>query len=360
MNDCLFGKFSFFRVSGHTNKNLGYLLSTRTRPNPRSIATPHNSECCILPLATSPEKNKMSLGKKINHPLYVRGPFDCFKQIFNSKPDSLPSSQFGFTNHHLAIAFLDPVAGIKRNVKVKVSCFGSKGTPTIYHNKELNMHLGESDLFTHTIANKTGVWGIGNVLSNTKSTNLAAVIRRCWWYCGAIMIMQKKSVHFDMPYQIPGNKNLGKAFGIFQIGREIIIAVHVTDYNKKAKVWMITALNAATASGDHIWTNEEINPSSGSSKPQPPEFVSHKILNLDSEDEVEVEPTTPTSSGKGKGKFANSSECPTIFGLASGSATLNRIKNIMEEGDIHVKHPGSFSTKRGVQQGTTNNHKKKK
>ncbi|KAI7937776.1 hypothetical protein MJO29_015091 [Puccinia striiformis f. sp. tritici] len=347
------------KVSGHTNKNLGYLLSTRTRPNPRSIATPHNSECCILPLATSPEKNKMSLGKKINHPLYVRGPFDCFKQIFNSKPDSLPSSQFGFTNHHLAIAFLDPVAGIKRNVKVKVSCFGSKGTPTIYYNKELNMHLGESDLFTHTIANKTGVWGIGNVLSKHKVNELGSSYKTLLvvlWRHHDYGNDQKKSVHFDMPYQIPGNKNLGKAFGIFQIGREIIIAVHVTDYNKKAKVWMITALNAATASGDHIWTNEEINPSSGSSKPRHrPNF-----LNLDSEDEVEVEPTTPTSSGKGKGKFANSSECPTIFGLASGSATLNRIKNIMEEGDIHVKHPGSFSTKRGVQQGTTNNHKKKK
>ncbi|KAH9448856.1 hypothetical protein Pst134EA_028150 [Puccinia striiformis f. sp. tritici] len=221
------------------------------------------------------------------------------------------------------------------------------------------MHLGESDLFTHTIANKTGVWGIGNVLSKHKVNELGSSYKTLLvvlWRHHDYGNDQKKSVHFDMPYQIPGNKNLGKAFGIFQIGREIIIAVHVTDYNKKAKVWMITALNAATASGDHIWTNEEINPSSGSSKPRHrPNF-----LNLDSEDEVEVEPTTPTSSGKGKGKFANSSECPTIFGLASGSATLNRIKNIMEEGDIHVKHPGSFSTKRGVQQGTTNNHKKKK
>ncbi|KAH9442726.1 hypothetical protein Pst134EA_031603 [Puccinia striiformis f. sp. tritici] len=243
--------------------------------------------------------------------------------------DSLPSSQFGFTNHHLAIAFLDPVAGIKRNVKVKVSCFGSKGTPTIYYNKELNMHLGESDLFTHTIANKTGVWGIGSVLSKHKVNELGSSYKTLLvvlWRHHDYGNDQKKSVHFDMPYQIPGNKNLGKAFGIFQIGREIIIAVHVTDYNKKAKVWMITALNAATASGDHIWTNEgDQSVFRFKQATTPPEFH---------EDEVEVEPTTPTSSGKGKGKFTNSSECPTIFGLASGSATLNRIKNIMEEGDI--------------------------
>ncbi|POW06723.1 hypothetical protein PSHT_10242 [Puccinia striiformis] len=327
----------------------------------------------------------MSSAKKINHPLYVRGPFDCYKRIDSkiddTKTASPPSSQFGITNYLSAIAFLDPVAGIERNVKVRVSGFGSasagtalvqdnmyflsgrmvlpdkKGTPTIYYDNELNFLLGESDLVTQSIANKTSVWGFGNVLSKHEVNELGnnyktlLVVLRHTDYDND----RKGPVNFDIHYRIPGNKNLGKAFAIFQIGREIIIAGHITDYDKKAKVWMITALNAATASGDHTWANEETDLSSQSSKPRRrPNF-----LDLDSEEEDEIESTTPPGSDKGKGKSADSSGCSTLIGSASGSGTVNRIGSA-EGGEVHTQHMDSFSTKRGGQHGTTGDHKKKK
>ncbi|KAI7943289.1 hypothetical protein MJO29_013133 [Puccinia striiformis f. sp. tritici] len=295
-------------------------------------------------------------------------------KIDDTKTASPPSSQFGITNYLSAIAFLDPVAGIERNVKVRVSGFGSasagtalvqdnmyflsgrmvlpdkKGTPTIYYDNELNFLLGESDLVTQSIANKTSVWGFGNVLSKHEVNELGnnyktlLVVLRHTDYDND----RKGPVNFDIHYRIPGNKNLGKAFAIFQIGREIIIAGHITDYDKKAKVWMITALNAATASGDHTWANEETDLSSQSSKPRRrPNF-----LDLDSEEEDEIELTTPPGSDKGKGKSADSSGCSTLIGSASGSGTVNRIGSA-EGGEVHTQHMDSFSTKRGGQHDPT-------
>ncbi|KAI7967559.1 hypothetical protein MJO29_000836 [Puccinia striiformis f. sp. tritici] len=332
----------------------------------------------------------MSSAKKINHPLYIDSKID------DTKTASPPSSQFGITNYLSAIAFLDPVAGIERNVKVRVSGFGSasagtalvqdnmyflsgrmvlpdkKGTPTIYYDNELNFLLGESDLVTQSIANKTSVWGFGNVLSKHEVNELGnnyktlLVVLRHTDYDND----RKGPVNFDIHYRIPGNKNLGKAFAIFQIGREIIIAGHITDYDKKAK-----ALNAATASGDHTWANEETDLSSQSSKPRRRPNLNaasltityhcncHDIpyvsLDLDSEEEDEIESTTPPGSDKGKGKSADSSGCSTLIGSASGSGTVNRIGSA-EGGEVHTQHMDSFSTKRGGQHGTTGDHKKKK
>jgi hypothetical protein len=53
----------------------------------------------------------------------------------------------------------------------------------------------------------------------------------------------KVSVDFDVRYRILGHRNLGKVFGLFQVGREVVITGYISGFEDKgSRVWIVTVI----------------------------------------------------------------------------------------------------------------------
>ncbi|PLW25536.1 hypothetical protein PCANC_25625 [Puccinia coronata f. sp. avenae] len=115
-------------------------------------------------------------------------------------------------------------------------------TGTLYYDTELNMTIANSNSFSTSLANKVACWGFGNVVSRNEinevgSTSMTLLVTlKHTDYDN----LTRRSAEFEVRYQILGNKNLAKAFGLFQIGREMIISGYILGFDSKARVWIVT------------------------------------------------------------------------------------------------------------------------
>jgi hypothetical protein len=64
----------------------------------------------------------------------------------------------------------------------------------------------------------------------------------------------KAQVQFNTQYIIGGRKNLANTFGLFQLGREILISGHITGYEHAQFMWIVTVSNSST----HILQEHEL------------------------------------------------------------------------------------------------------
>ncbi|PLW56495.1 hypothetical protein PCANC_04848 [Puccinia coronata f. sp. avenae] len=125
-------------------------------------------------------------------------------------------------------------------------------TGVLYYDSELNVLISDSKTFTTSLANKTACWGFGIIVSRSEVTepgetsNVLMVTLRHTDYDNA----NKVSVDFDVRYRILGHRNLGKVFGLFQVGREVVITGYISGFEDKgSRVWIVTALSFSVASG---------------------------------------------------------------------------------------------------------------
>ncbi|EFP88820.2 uncharacterized protein PGTG_14159 [Puccinia graminis f. sp. tritici CRL 75-36-700-3] len=99
----------------------------------------------------------------------------------------------------------------------------SKTTPVFHYEGETIVDLGDSENFKADLTGKSSVLGFG--------------------------VVAKGQVQFRAQYIISGRKNLANTFGLFQIGREVLISGHITGYDQDEYMWIVNALSVSIASG---------------------------------------------------------------------------------------------------------------
>ncbi|OAV87762.1 hypothetical protein PTTG_09822, partial [Puccinia triticina 1-1 BBBD Race 1] len=143
--------------------------------------------------------------------------------------------------------------------------------------------------------NKAGCYGYGVVVSKveekddtsatTQFNNLLVKIRHTDYD-----IQTRTSVSFLVQYKVAGNRNLAKTFGLFQVGREVMISGHVAGYSINDRMLQVNALSVSVSSGS--------TPASG---PRPAEALpltgkTRRPLQIDFESEDEKSDKGPTTA----------------------------------------------------------------
>ncbi|WAR58474.1 hypothetical protein PtB15_5B708 [Puccinia triticina] len=139
------------------------------------------------------------------------------------------------------LTFLNNKTGEDVNMKVKLQGYGSSGTSLI-----------KDKGYPVSLANKAGVYGFGVVISKAKEkdnsavtpafNNLLVKIRHTDYD-----VQTRNSVSFIVQYKVAGNRNLAKTFGLFQVGREVLISGYIAGYNIEQH--MLQALSVSLSSG---------------------------------------------------------------------------------------------------------------
>ncbi|OAV85040.1 hypothetical protein PTTG_30845 [Puccinia triticina 1-1 BBBD Race 1] len=61
--------------------------------------------------------------------------------------------------------------------------------------------------------------------------------------------LTKQQVQFKTQYKIGGQNILANTFGLFQIGREVLISGNICGYGQEAFMWIVNALSVSIPSG---------------------------------------------------------------------------------------------------------------
>ncbi|KAA1114740.1 hypothetical protein PGT21_021159 [Puccinia graminis f. sp. tritici] len=136
-------------------------------------------------------------------------------------------------------------------------CFialNSNLTPVLHFDNETVISLGSAENFKGDLADKASVVGFGIVISQNEILepgtnpntirNLIVVLKHTDYDP-----VSKDQVQFKTEYKISGKKNLANTFGLFQLGREVLISGHISGYNQEQFMWTVNALSVSVASG---------------------------------------------------------------------------------------------------------------
>ncbi|EFP89009.2 uncharacterized protein PGTG_15212 [Puccinia graminis f. sp. tritici CRL 75-36-700-3] len=202
----------------------------------------------------------------------LHGPFDIIASLGQIGGGDTTFGQFQYDT---TIGFTDPTHGEETNIMIKANCYGSvpsalqadkvyilhgrliarneDAPPVLFCEQEVTLNIGDSSTYMSVLANKVVVEGFGIVvkreevpgfgIGNVAQTNLHVVLRHTDYDN-----MSRNKVEFEIMYIVPGNKILGKTFGLFRLGRETAISGYISGYIAKDKMWEATAV--APTSGD--------------------------------------------------------------------------------------------------------------
>ncbi|WAQ90526.1 hypothetical protein PtA15_12A516 [Puccinia triticina] len=136
-------------------------------------------------------------------------------------------------------------------MKVKLQGYGSTATSLI--EDKLTFPIADSEGYPVSLANKAGVYGFGVVISKVEEkddssvtstfNNLLVKIRHTDYD-----VQTRNSVSFIVQYKIAGNRNLAKTFGLFQVGREVLISGYIAGYNIDQHMLQVNALSVSLSS----------------------------------------------------------------------------------------------------------------
>ncbi|WAR63434.1 hypothetical protein PtB15_17B33 [Puccinia triticina] len=208
-----------------------------------------------------------------SHPFFSRALFDITKTL---PPVITPGSSYGQLMFESTLAFLNTKTGEDVNMKVKLQVYGSTATslledkiyflsgrvialnaktpPVFYFEQELTFPIADSEGYSISLANKAGCYGFGVVISKAEEkddssatstfNNLLVKIRHTDYD-----VQTRNSVSFIVQYKVAGNRNLAKTFGLFQVGREVLISGYIAGYNIEQHMLQVNALSVSLSSG---------------------------------------------------------------------------------------------------------------
>ncbi|EFP85827.1 uncharacterized protein PGTG_11583 [Puccinia graminis f. sp. tritici CRL 75-36-700-3] len=233
----------------------------------------------------------MSSVKKFSHPMLSRTVADIFEQLEHK---ITPGSTYGQLFYSTSLAFTDPNTTQEKNILVKLCGYGSaitalieshvylvsgrliplntKSTPVFHYDSNTIIDLGESAKFTQSLCDKATVIGLGIVVSKKEingqesssgsTTPILQVVLQHTDYDP----LAKAQVQFQTIYNIGSRKNLANTFGLFQLGREIMISGNIVGYAEENFMWIVSAISVSVTSGHQSSLSQ---PSQQSNKAQP-------------------------------------------------------------------------------------------
>ncbi|EFP87283.1 hypothetical protein, variant [Puccinia graminis f. sp. tritici CRL 75-36-700-3] len=216
--------------------------------------------------------------RRICHPATLHGPFDIIASLGQIGGGDTTYGQFQYDT---TIGFTDPTRGEEINIMIKANCYGSAPTalqadkvyvlhgrlvarnedapPILFCEQDVTLNIGDSSTYMSALANKVVIEGFGIVVKreevpgfgvgNVAQTNLHVVLRHTDYDN-----MSRSKVEFEILYIVPGNKILGKTFGLFRLGRETAISGYISGYIPKDKMWEVKVTAVAPTSGDQAAT----------------------------------------------------------------------------------------------------------
>ncbi|KAA1113193.1 hypothetical protein PGT21_024634 [Puccinia graminis f. sp. tritici] len=205
----------------------------------------------------------MSTQKRLSHPMTSRTILDIIDRL---SQNIAPGSTYGQFYYSTSIPFTDSVTKEEKNILTKLCGYSSvltalaenhiymvsgrilapnsKTTPVFHYEGETIVDLGDSENFKADLTGKSSVLGFGVVVSKKEQTQESdSGPNPCR------NLHAKGQVQFRAQYIISGRKNLANTFGLFQIGREVLISGHITGYDQDEYMWIVNALSVSIASG---------------------------------------------------------------------------------------------------------------
>ncbi|OAV94981.1 hypothetical protein PTTG_26833 [Puccinia triticina 1-1 BBBD Race 1] len=183
-----------------------------------------------------------------SHPMFTRSPFDITKTL---PPAISPGSTYGQLMFESTLAFVDNQTGEDVNMKIKLQGYGSttsslledkiyflsgrlispnSKTPLVlYYDQEMTFPIANSEGYSVSLANKAGCYGFGVVVSKVEAKDESSSVTQ-------FNNLFVKIRHTDYDVQIAGNRNLAKPFGLFQVGREVVISGYIARYSVENRI----------------------------------------------------------------------------------------------------------------------------
>ncbi|KAA1120895.1 hypothetical protein PGTUg99_010755 [Puccinia graminis f. sp. tritici] len=213
----------------------------------------------------------MNTLKKLSHPMLGRTIADIFEQL---EQKINPGSTYGQLFYSTSVAFTDTKTQAEKNILVKLCGYGSaitalienhvylvsgrfiprniKTTPVFHYDTNTTLDLGETTQLSQSIADKSTVIGLGVVVSKKEvldadSSSAGKILH---------VILQHTDydplvVQFKTLYYVGGRKNLANTFGLFQIGREVLISGNIVGYSEDLYMWIINSGVTSTSELGH-------------------------------------------------------------------------------------------------------------
>ncbi|OAV87911.1 hypothetical protein PTTG_29241 [Puccinia triticina 1-1 BBBD Race 1] len=119
----------------------------------------------------------------------------------------------------------------------------SNVTPVFHFDADLLLDIGESETCPIKFSDKSSVVGFGIVtakqevpeeLPNGTIKNLIVTVQHTDYDPST-----KQQVQFKAQYKIGGRKNLANTFGLFQLGREVLLSGNICGYDQEAFMWIV-------------------------------------------------------------------------------------------------------------------------
>ncbi|OAV98631.1 hypothetical protein PTTG_25601 [Puccinia triticina 1-1 BBBD Race 1] len=195
-----------------------------------TVAKPQNP-CIVL---TSPKPS-----------LLCRAPFDISKAL---PPSITPGSAYEELLFESTLAFVDSNTGDDINMKINLQLqgYGSVATsliqdkiyflsgrlialnakipPVFYFEQDLTFPIADSEEEKDDSS------------ATSKFNNLLVKIHHTDYD-----VQTQNSVSFTVKYKVAGNRNLGKTFGLFQVGREVLISGYIARYSVEERMLQVNA-----------------------------------------------------------------------------------------------------------------------
>ncbi|OAV99587.1 hypothetical protein PTTG_25219 [Puccinia triticina 1-1 BBBD Race 1] len=211
--------------------------------------------------------------KKQSHPLFSQSPFDIINVL---DPIITPGSSYGQLLFDSTLTFLDLESGEEINMKTRLQGYGSSATsllldkiyllsgrviapntktpPVFYYNAEMTLPMGDAENYTISLANKAGCYGFGIIVSKMELDDNSSPSSQ---FKNLVVVMKHTDyenqsngqVSFHVLYKVPGNRNLAKTFGLFQIGREMVLSGYFANYSISNKMLEVNVLLVLLSSG---------------------------------------------------------------------------------------------------------------
>ncbi|OAV90630.1 hypothetical protein PTTG_28242 [Puccinia triticina 1-1 BBBD Race 1] len=129
----------------------------------------------------------------------------------------------------------------------------SNVTPVFHFHADLTLDVGESKTCSIKFAEKCSVVGFGIVigkrevsedLANGTIKNLIVTLQHSDYDP-----LSKQQTQFKAQYKVSGRKNLANTFGLFQLGRKVLLSGNICGYDKDKFMWTINTIAVSIASG---------------------------------------------------------------------------------------------------------------
>ncbi|KAA1114729.1 hypothetical protein PGT21_020324 [Puccinia graminis f. sp. tritici] len=215
----------------------------------------------------------MATTKKFSHPMLSRTLADIFEQL---KHNIAPGSTYGQLFYSTSVAFTDPDTQQEKNILFKLAGYGSAITALIENHVYLVLgrliprktkstpvlHYGSTLIRSLTLAMSK------QEVSKTKggaNNEILHVVLKHTNYDPLV----KTQVQFKAMYHIGNRKNLANTFGLFKLGREILISGNIVGYNEEQHMWIINASNFCLC---YLWTPVKYDP-----KPEPTDIQTEAL-----------------------------------------------------------------------------------